>query len=796
MDGERDTSQPYFASKTYTLLSKNDSSEMDINEAFQKQFKSFDVYIARGSGWTLKHVIRIEIQTLQYRPIGGSNYFPLPESLQRSHSVVNIRNDDQKCFLWSILAHLHPAECNPNRIAHYTAYENELDMTGITYPVQLKHIPKFENQNDVAVNVLGFENEQLFPMYVSEHKDKKYKVDLLYITGGDKAHYCYIKHFNRLMSRTVNSGRAYKFCRYCLRGCTSQKVLEKHLKYCSQHKAQFFEFPTKGDGDIVKFEDFAKTMMVLFVIYCDFEAFSQKIDTCIPNPSTSNTTTMIDFEACGYGYKVVCCVDERYTKPTVIYRGPKASEHFFENILKEEKYIRDILDVIEPMQMTAEDEAAFQNSTHCSLCGDMFTKKTEFPSSDERNLLLRKGVYPYGWVDGESKFNETCLPPKDAFYNDLTKSHISDEDYNHAKDVWSKFHLKKMGEYHDLYMKCDVLQLTDVFERFRYECKSNYGLDPAHFYTSPGLAWSAALKVTKCKLELITDDIRDAYLFIESGMRGGISQISNRYAAANNKYIPKTYDSMKESSYLIYQDCNNLYGLAMSMPLPTGKFRFLRDNEQAHFNISDVDLEGEKGYILEVDLDYPEDLHDSHSDYPLAPERKSVEDENISPYCRDLWEKMSSKINYESGGKKRPKIPKLLCTLEHKRNYVCHIRNLKLYMKLGLKLKKVHRILEFSQSSFLKEYIDLNTKRRQEAKGEFQKSFFKLMNNAVFGKTMENIRKRVNVELIHTKKKLLKVVAKPSFERCEIFNGELVGVQCRKTVLNLNKPITVGMCVL
>lgn len=566
MDGERDTSQPYFASKTYTLLSKNDSSEMDINEAFQKQFKSFDVYIARGSGWTLKHVIRMEIQTLQYRPIGGSNYFPLPESLQRSHSVVNIRNDDQKCFLWSILAHLHPAECNPNRIAHYTAYENELDMTGISYPVQVKHIPKFENQNDVAVNVLGFENEQLFPMYVSEHKDKKYKVDLLYITGGDKAHYCYIKHFNRLMSRTVNSGRAYKFCRYCLRGCTSQKVLEKHLKYCSQHKAQFFEFPTKGDGDIVKFEDFAKTMMVLFVIYCDFEAFSQKIDTCIPNPSTSNTTTMIDFEACGYGYKVVCCVDERYTKPTVIYRGPKASEHFLENILKEEKYIRDILDVIEPMQMTAEDEAAFQNSTHCSLCGDMFTKKTgkvrdhdhisgryrmaacsncnlnykhptfipvffhnlrgfdshilmqaighfkrrrisvipnnmqryisfslgslrfldsfqflssslaslvddlvndssqnyfkylskEFPSSDERNLLLRKGVYPYGWVDGESKFNETCLPPKDAFYNDLTKSHISDEDYNHAKDVWSKFHLKNMGEYHDLYMKCDV----------------------------------------------------------------------------------------------------------------------------------------------------------------------------------------------------------------------------------------------------------------------------------------------------------------------------------------------------
>ncbi|CAG2190062.1 unnamed protein product [Mytilus edulis] len=404
MDGERDTSQPYFASKTYTLLSKNDSSEMDINEAFQNQFKSFDEYIARGSGWTLKHVIRMEIQTLQYRPIGGSNYFPLPESLQRSHSVVNIRNDDQKCFLWSILAHLHPAECNPNRIAHYTAYENELDMTGISYPVQVKHIPKFENQNDVAV----------------------------------------------------------------------------------------------------MFWDLKMSNCSLYI------SLASLVDDLVND----------------------------------------SSQNYFKYLSK------------------------------------------EFPSSDDRNLLLRKGVYPYGWVDGESKFNETCLPPKDAFYNDLTKSHISDEEYNHAKD------------------------LTDVFERFRYECKSNYGLDPAHFYTSPGLAWSAALKVTKCKLELITDDIRDVYLFIESGMRGGISQISNRYAAANNKYIPKTYDSTKESSYLIYQDCNSLYGLAMSMPLPTGKFRFLRDNEQAHFNISDVDLEGEKGYILEVDLDYPEDLHDSHSDYP------------------------------------------------------------------------------------------------------------------------------------------------------------------------------------
>lgn len=351
-----------------------------------------------------------------------------------------------------------------------------------------------------------------------------------------------------------------------------------------------------------------------------------------------------------------------------------------------------------------------------------------------------------------------------------------------------------MGQYHDLYLKSDVLQLGCIFERFRDECMFNYGLDPAHFYTSPGLAWSAALKISKCRLHLITDP--DMYLFVEMGMRGGISQISNRLATANNKYIPDTHDPSKESSYLINQDCNNLYGHAMCMSLPTGDFKFLTDQELSNCNIMDIQTDADKGYMLKVDLEYPQELHDLHNDYPLAPETKMIAEDLLSPYSKKLWRRLNPSLPVPSKEKSRVKTPKLLITLEHKSNYVCHYRNLQLYLKLGMKLKKVHRILEFTQSPFLKEYIELNTRRRQVAKGEFQKSFFKLMNNSVFGKTMENLRNRVNIHLIHTKKKLLKQVAKSSFERCQIFNKDLVAVQLKKTVLTLNKPISVSMSIL
>ena len=189
---------------------------------------------------------------------------------------------------------------------------------------------------------------------------------------------------------------------------------------------------------------------------------------------------------------------------------------------------------------------------------------------EKLNLLSKKGVYPYDFMDNNKKFQETKLPPKEKFYSKLNDEHITQQDFEHAQKVWKTFNCKNMGDYHDLYLKTDVLLLCDVFEEFRNVCLENYELDPAWYFTSPGLAWDAALKKTQVKLELLNDI--DMLQMIEKGTRGGVSMISNRFGKANNKYMGKDFDPEKPSTFIPYLDANNLYGWAMCEPLPVGGF--------------------------------------------------------------------------------------------------------------------------------------------------------------------------------------------------------------------------------
>ena len=207
------------------------------------------------------------------------------------------------------------------------------------------------------------------------------------------------------------------------------------------------------------------------------------------------------------------------------------------------------------------------------------------------------------------RFNETKLPVQQDFYSILNNEHISDEQYKHAQNVWNTFNLKTMGDYHDLYLKSDILLLADVFENFRKTCLQYYKLDPCHYFTSPGLSWDAMLKMTDIKLELMVDI--DMFQFIEKGMRGGISYIANRYSKANNKYM-KNYDEKAPSKYIMYLDANNLYGWAMSQYLPTGNFKWLSQKQIEKTNLGKYTENSKKGLILEVDLEYPQELHDLH----------------------------------------------------------------------------------------------------------------------------------------------------------------------------------------
>ena len=189
-------------------------------------------------------------------------------------------------------------------------------------------------------------------------------------------------------------------------------------------------------------------------------------------------------------------------------------------------------------------------------------------------MLLRKGVYPYEYMDGWDKFNEKSIPIKESFYSNLTMESISETDYRHA-NVFKTFKLNNLGDYHDLYVQSDTLLLADVFENFRKACIKTYELDPAYFISLPGLAWQACLKKkTGVELELLTD--YDMLLMIEEGIRGGICNAVHRYAKTNNKYM-KNYDKSKESSYIQYLDANNLYGAAMSEKLPINGFKWVND---------------------------------------------------------------------------------------------------------------------------------------------------------------------------------------------------------------------------
>ena len=260
-------------------------------------------------------------------------------------------------------------------------------------------------------------------------------------------------------------------------------------------------------------------------------------------------------------------------------------------------------------------------------------------------------------------------------------------------------------DYHDLYVQRDTSLLADVFEKFRDMCIDIYGLDPSYFLSAPGLAWQRCLKKTQVKLKLLTD--YHMLLMIEEGIKGGTCQSTHRYAKADNKYM-KNYDKNIESSYLTYLDANNLFGWTVSQKVPVNGFKWV--NDLSRFNedfIKNYNENSDVGYFLEVDVEYPKQLFSSNKELPFLPERKKLE-----------------------------KVEKLVCNIEDKEKYVIHIRGLKQVLNNGLILKEVHRVIRFNEEAWLKLYIDMNAKLRKEAKHEFEKNLFKLMNNSVFRKTM------------------------------------------------------------
>ena len=258
-------------------------------------------------------------------------------------------------------------------------------------------------------------------------------------------------------------------------------------------------------------------------------------------------------------------------------------------------------------------------------------------------------------------------------------------------------------------------------------------------------------------------------LIFERGIRGGITQSVHRWAAANNPYMGCEYDKSKPTKYLQYLDANNLYGWAMSQPLPTGEFRWVefRKDRSLKTIVEELVAKKDYGYLLEVDVAYPKELHDYHNDLPFM--------------CAKM------KINGAE---------KLVPNLYYKHKYVIHIKALKQAIDHGLVLERIHRCIEFKQSAWMKEYIDFNTRLRTAAKNDFEKDFYKLMNNSVFGKPMENIREHRNIKLVNNEEEYLKNVMKPNFKSGTLLGPDLMGCEMGKVRVVMNKPVYLGQAIL
>ena len=472
------------------------------------------------------------------------------------------------------------------------------------------------------------------------------------------------------------------------------------------------------------------------------KGFKEKEIKCLEHDHLTGTVRGMAHQACNINYR------NTFFIPVVIHNCRNYDSHF---ILKKmsKKFAENIQLIpctVEKFMMFTLDSLRFIDSFQFldtsleTLVANLSSSEHDFKifdkffmkNGDIKHLLKRKGIFPYSYFDSIEKLKEKKLPSQQNFFNVLTNSSISKEDYEHARIVYNSFNCQNLGDYLELYQNNDVVLLAEVFQSFRRMSLENFELDPVYFITSAQLTYNAGLKITKAELDLLKHV--DTYLWLENQIRGGICYLSKRYVRANNPLIPDTYNQNELNSYILPLDVTNLYGSVMIQYLPQGNFAWLSEEEVNAFNVFDYNAESNAGFFVECDIEYPSNIHDLTNELPLAVEHLMINYEMLSEYSKKLCKEFDLKNTLPSR--------KLTPNCFSKKNYVVHYLNLKFYLNMGMRLIKIHRVLSFTQSSWLRPYIMRLHEKRISAKDTFSKSFYKKMINSFFGRLMLNVRSR------------------------------------------------------
>ena len=392
------------------------------------------------------------------------------------------------------------------------------------------------------------------------------------------------------------------------------------------------------------------------------------------------------------------------------------------------------------------------------------------------SLLKKKLAYPYE----KFKSYDSLLEPfaglsKEDFYSTLTQSYAADEEIERTNEIIKHFNIENGLQLTELYLKTDVLLLADVFENFIKVSTIEYGLNPLYCVSLPGYTWNCGLSFTGITLDYIKDI--DMLLLIENNIRGGISGVMGpRYVSSDDK------------TKILYIDANNLYGWAMIQFLPYGDLEFVGVNQLGLEDILKTVDDSETGYFVEVDLEYPDSIKEKTKYFPFCPENKVIDPSKYSEYM----------ANRSPVGLQGSKLKKMICDWTNKQNYLVHYRLLKFYVRHGMVVTKVHRVIQFKQKPWLKKYIDLNTQKRAKANTKFEQDFLKTMNLAIYGKFIENIRNRVNIEFIdkNNVEKIVKIQSKLTFNGIHKSFDTFDSFLMKKREIVFDKPIYLGFAVL